>query len=129
MNQSEPLIRNNYIVDESRIHVYIQKKGELMSERNCTYRKSIIYTLFITGLYYLDIGTDLNLFQKYYINGDIWWFTITLGIVVFSSLLNTLVLFSYSYFQEFKSNWKNKEYMRVVIKSFCLLFQLEMLFW
>jgi hypothetical protein len=129
MSQSEPFIPNNYIVDESIIDEYIQKKGELMSERNCKYWKSIIYTLFITGLYYLDIITDLYLCQKYYINGNVWWFTITLGIVVFSSLLNTLVLFSYSYFQEFKSNSKNKEYMRVVIKSFCLLFQLEMLFW
>jgi hypothetical protein len=33
MNPSEPFIPNNYIVDESRIDEYIQKKNELMKER------------------------------------------------------------------------------------------------
>jgi hypothetical protein len=33
MNPYEPFIPNNYIVDESRIDEYIQKKNELMEER------------------------------------------------------------------------------------------------
>ena len=74
MNQSEPLISNKYIVDESIIDEYIQKKNELMKEREKKALQGIIFTIIITILYYLDIGTDLNLCQKYYINGDVWWF-------------------------------------------------------
>ncbi len=129
MNPSEPLISNKLIVEESIIDEYIQKKNKLMIERNKKAVLNIIFTFIITILYYLDIGTDLYLCRKYYINGDVWWFGFTLGIVVFSSLLNTFVLFYYSYFQEFKINWKKKQLGRIVIKSFCLLFQLEMLFW
>jgi hypothetical protein len=128
MNHSKPLISNNYIVDESIINEYIQKKSELMKEREKNAWQRIIFTIIITILYYADIGTDLYLCLKYYQKGDIWSFKYTLGIVVLSSLLNTLVLFFYSYLQEFKFNWKKKQYRRVIIKSFCLLFQLEMLF-
>jgi uncharacterized integral membrane protein len=129
MNQSEPLISNKYILDESRIDEYIQKKNVLMYKRGKKAWQSIIFTIIITILYYLDIGTDLNLCQKYYVNGDVWWFRITLGIVIISSLLNTCILLKYSYLQEFKFNWKKKQCPRIIIKSFCLLFQLEMLLW
>ena len=129
MNQTEQLIPNKYIVDESIIDEYIQKKNTLMCKRNINAGLNILFTIFITGLYYGDIITDLLLCVKYYEDGDIWWFGITLGIVLFSSLLYTWVLFYYSYLQEFKSNWKKKQYLRIIIKSFCLLFQLEMLFW
>jgi hypothetical protein len=129
MNPSEPLISNKYIVDEIIIDVYIQKKNELMKKKNKKAVFSIVFTIAITLLYYADIITDLLLCWNYYEDGDIWWFGITLGIVVFSSLLNTFVLFKYSYLQEFKFNWKKKQYRRIIIKSFCLLFQLEMLFW
>jgi hypothetical protein len=129
MNPSEPLISNKYIVDEGIIDEYIHKKDELMKERNRKAVLNILFTILITIMYYLDIGTDLYLCRKYYINGDIWWFRITLGIVVFSSLLNTLVLFYYSNLQEFKFNWKKRQYARIVFKSYCLLFQLEMLLW
>jgi hypothetical protein len=129
MNQSEPLISNKYIVDESRINEYIQKKNEFMKEREKKAWQGIIFTIIITILYYLDIGTDLFLCWKYYINGDVWWFRITLGIVILSSLFNTFILFKYSYLQEFKFNWKKKQYWRIVLQSFSLLFQLEMLLW
>jgi hypothetical protein len=129
MNQSERLLSNEFIVDERIIHEYIQKKDELMKERNCRTWKGIIYTLFITFLYYADIITDLRLCAKYYLDGDIWWSGITLGIVVFSSLLNTFILFKYSYFQDFKFNWKKKQYFRIVLKSLILIFQLELLCW
>ncbi len=99
MNQSEPFISNNYIVDESRIHEYIQKKNVFLCERKKNAILNFLFTIAITVLYYLDIGTDLYLCRKYYIN--VWWFTITLGIVILSSLLNTFVLFKYSYLQEF----------------------------
>ncbi len=128
MNQSEPLIPNNYIVDRIIIDEYIRKRDELIKERD-TKALLNIYTLLTTGLYYADIITDLRLSVKYFKDGDIWWFGITLGIVIISTLLNTLVLFYYSYLQEFKFNWQKKQYWRIMIKSFCLLFQLEMLFW
>jgi hypothetical protein len=128
MNQPEPLISNKYIVNKRVIERYIQKKNELMKERNRKAILNALFTIFTTGLYYLDIGTDLYLCRKYYINGDIWWFRITLGIVILSSLLNSFVLFVYSYLEEFKFNWKKKQYLRIVLQSFSLLFQLEMLF-
>ena len=129
MNQSEPLISNKYIVDESIINEYIKKKNKFLCERNRKAILNALFTIFTTGLYYLDIGTDLYLCLKYYINGDIRWFGITLGIVILSSLLNSFVLFYYSYLQEFKFNWKKKQYLRIVLQSFSLLFPLEMLFW
>jgi hypothetical protein len=132
MNQSEPLIpnkSNDYLADERRINEYIQKKDELMKKRNIKAFLNICFTIFTTGLYYVDIITDLFLCWKYYKDGDIWWFRITFGIVVLSSILNTLVLYKNSYLQEFKFNWKKKQYWRIIIKSFCLIFQLEMLFW
>jgi hypothetical protein len=122
-------MNTEYIVEESKVEEYIQKKNEFMKERKIKAVSNILLTIAITLLYYADVITDLLLCWKYYKDGDIMWFRITLGIVVFSSLFNTLVLIYYSYLQEFKFNWKNKEYMRVVIKSFCLLFQLEMLLW
>jgi hypothetical protein len=128
MNQSEPFIPNNYIVDESRIHEYIQKKNVFLCERKKNAFLNFLFTIAITVLYYLDIGTDLYLCWQYYKDGDIWWFGITLGIVVFSSLLNTFILFKYSYLQEFKFNLKKKQLGRIVLQSFSLLFQLEMLF-
>jgi hypothetical protein len=125
---SNPLKVNKFIAHEIIIDEYIKKKDELMKERNKKAFLNILFTILITILYYADIGTDLLLCRKYYINGDIFWFR-TLGIVVFSSLLNTSVLFYYSYFQEFKINLKKKQLGRIIIKSFCLLFQFEMLFW
>jgi hypothetical protein len=128
MNLPEPLISNKYIVDEVIIDQYIYKKYELMEKRTIKALSNILFTIFTTGLYYYDIYTDLFLCWKYYKDGDIWWFGYTLGIVLISSLLNTLVLFYYSYLQEFKFNWKKKQYWRIVFQSFSLLFQLEMLF-
>jgi hypothetical protein len=132
MNQSQSPIPNNsneYLVNERIIKELILKEYEFMCERNRKAILNILFTLAITVLYYLDIGTDLYLCWQYYKDGDIWWFGITLGIVVFSSLFNTSVLFYYSYLQEFKFNWKKKQYRIIVTKSFCLLFQLEMLCW
>ena len=129
MNQSEPLISNKYIVDESIIDEYIQKKNELMKERNKKSLLNILFTIYILEVYYADIMSDIFLCVKYYKDGDIGWFGITLGIVILSSLFNTFILFYYSYLQEFKFNWKKKQCPRIIIKSFCLLFQLEMLFW
>jgi hypothetical protein len=126
MNPSEP---HDYIVDESIIEKYIKKKNEIMKTRKRKAIFNIYFTIFTTGLYYYDIYTELLLCWKYYKDGDIWWFRYTLGIVVFSTLFNTLVLFKYSYLQEFKFKWKKKQYRRIVIKSYCLLFQLEMLLW
>jgi hypothetical protein len=100
-----------------------------MKERNKKDWKGIIYTLFITFLYYADIITDLRLCAKYNQDGDIWWSGITLGIVVLSSLLNTFFLFKYSYLQELKFNLEKKQYFRIVLKSLILIFQLEMLCW
>jgi hypothetical protein len=128
MNQSEPLIPNNYIVEERIIKEYIQKKNKFMRARNYKAFLNIVFTLIITGFYYADIGTDLYLCWQYYKDRDIWWFGYTLGIVIFSSLFNTFVLFYYSYFQEFKINLKKKQLGRIVLQSFSLLFQLEMLF-
>ena len=128
MNQSEPLISNKYIVDESIIDEYIQKKNELMKERNKKSLLNILFTIYILEVYYADIMSDIFLCVKYYKDGDIWWLGCTSGIVVFSSLLNTLVLYKNSYLQEFKFNWKKKQYWRIVLQSFSLLFQLEMLF-
>ena len=128
MSQVEPLISNKYKVDESRIDEYIKKKNKFLFERNRKAILNALFTIFTTGLYYYDIYTDLLLCWKYYQDGDIWWFGITLGIVVVSSLLNTFILFYYSYLQEFKFNWKKKQYWRIVLQSFSLLFQLEMLF-
>ena len=129
MNLPELLISNKYIVDEGIIDQYIYKKYELMEERTIKALSNILFTIFTTGLYYYDIYTDLFLCWKYYKDGDIWWFGYTLGIVLISSLLNTLVLFYYSYLEEFKLNLKKKQYKRIIIKSFCLLFGLEMLVW
>jgi hypothetical protein len=129
MSQSKSTIQNKYIVEESIIDEYIQKKDALSKERNCKSKIGKYYTILITFLHYLDIASDLYLGWKYYINRDIWWFRITLGIVILSSFLNTFILFFYSYLQEFKFYWKKKQYLRIIIKSFCLLFQLEMLFW
>jgi hypothetical protein len=129
MNESTRFIPNNYIVDEKIIDEYIQKKDDLMKERNSRAVLNILFTILITGLYYADIITDLLLCLEYYKDGYIWWFVITLGIVVFSFLLNTSVLFYYSYLEEFKLNLKKKQYKRIIIKSFCLLFGLEMLVW
>jgi hypothetical protein len=129
MNTPEPLISNKYIVDEGIIDDYIQKKNGFMCERNRKAILNILFTITITVVYYLDIISDLLLCVKYSKDGNIWWFRITLGIVVFSSLLNTFILFYYSYLQEFKFNWKKKQYWRIISKSFCLLFQLEMLLW
>ena len=129
MNESTRFIPNNYIVDEKIIDEYIQKKDDLMKERNSKAVLNILFTILITGLYYADIITDLLLCLEYYKDGYIWWFVITLGIVVFSFLLNTSVLFYYLYLEEFKLNLKKKQYKRIIIKSFCLLFGLEMLVW
>jgi hypothetical protein len=129
MNESTRFIPNNYIVDEKIIDEYIQKKDDLMKERNSRAVLNILFTILITGLYYADIITDLLLCLEYYKDGYIWWFVITLGIVVFSFLLNTSVLFYYLYLEEFKLNLKKKQYKRIIIKSFCLLFGLEMLVW
>jgi len=129
MNQSETEIPDNYILGKGIIDEYIQKKNEFMKEKKKKAVFNIVFTIAITLLYYADIITDLLLCWKYYKYGDIWWFGITLGIVVFSSLLNTFILFKYSYLQEFKFNWKKKQLGRIVIKSLCLLFQLEMLCW
>jgi hypothetical protein len=129
MNTPEPLISNEYIVYEGIIDDYIQKKNDLMKERNSKAVLNILFTILITQLYYLEITAHLQLSWKYYEDGDIWWFRSTLGIVVFSSLLNTCILLKYSYLQEFKFNWKKKQYWRIISKSFCLLFQLEMLLW
>jgi hypothetical protein len=104
MNLPEPLISNKYIVDEGIIDQYIYKKYELMEKRTIKALSNILFTIFTTGLYYYDIYTDLFLCWKYYQDGDIWWFGYTLGIILISSLLNTLVLFYYSYLQEFKFN-------------------------
>jgi hypothetical protein len=128
MSQVEPFIPNNYIVDESTIDEYIIKKNKFLCERNRKAILNALFAIFTTGMYYADIFTDLLLCWKYYQDGDIWWFGITLGIVVFSSLLNTFILFKYSYLQEFKFNLKKKQYWRIVSQSFSLLFQLEMLF-
>jgi hypothetical protein len=92
MNQSDSLISNKYIVDEGIIHEYIQKKNELMKERKNKANLNVLFTIIITLLYYLDIITDLFLSWRYYINGDIWWFGYTIGIVVFSNSFNTWVL-------------------------------------
>jgi hypothetical protein len=129
MSQPEPFIPNKYIVDESIINKYIEKMNVFMCERNRKAILNILYTITITVVYYLDIGTDLYLCWQYYKDGDIWWFRITLGIVILSSFLNTFILFYYSYLQEFKFNWKKKQHKRIITKSFCLLFQLEMLCW
>ena len=43
MNPSEPLISNKYIVDEGITHEYIQKKDDLMKERN---KKAILNIFF-----------------------------------------------------------------------------------
>ena len=129
MSLSEPLISNNCIVNDKIIDKYIQKKNKFLCERNRKAILNALFTIFTTGLYYFDIGTDLNLCRKYYINGDVWWFRITLGIVIVSSLLNTFILFYYSYLQEFKFNLKKKQYFRIVLKSLILIFQLEMLCW
>jgi hypothetical protein len=129
MSPCEPLIPNNYIVDESRIDWFIQKKDLFMFERNKRAQLNILFTLFTTGLYYFDIIADLQLSLKYYKDEDIWWFIYTLVIVIISISFNTLVLFKYSYLQEYKFNWKKEQYWRIVKKSFCLLFQLEMLLW
>ena len=129
MNQSEPFIPNNYIVVEGRIDEYIKKKNKFLCERNRKAILNALFTIFTTGLYYYDIYTDLRLCWKYYQDGDIWWFGITLGIVVVSGLLNSCILFKYSYLQEFKFYLKKKQLGRLVFQSFCLLFQLEMLFW
>ena len=129
MSQVEPLISNKFKVDESRIDEYIKKKNKFLFERNRKAILNILFTIFTTGLYFYDIYTDLRLCWKYYQDGDIWWFGITLGIVVVSGLLNTFILFKYSYLQEFKFNWKKKQYWRIVLQSFSLLFQLEMLLW
>ena len=129
MSQSEPLISNKYNVDEEIIDEHIQKKNELMKERNRKAILNFLFTIAITVLYYLDIGTDLLLCWEYHKYGDIRWFRITLGIVILSSLLNTFVLFKYSYLQEFKFNWNKKQYPRIFITLFCLLFQLDMLYW
>ena len=51
MNQSEPLISNKYIVDESRIHEYIQKKKVFMVERNRKAILNILFTIAITVVY------------------------------------------------------------------------------
>jgi hypothetical protein len=127
MNQSQS--SNEYLVNEKIIEEFIQKKDQFMCERNKKAFLNTLYTIAITGLYYYDIYTDIDLCWQYYKDGDIWWFGYTLGIVLFSSLFNTFILFYYSYLQEFKFNWKKKEYRIIVFKSFCLLFQLEMLFW
>jgi hypothetical protein len=128
MSLSEPLISNNCIVNEKIIDKYIQKKNKFLCERNRKAILNALFTIFTTGLYYADIITDLLLCWKYYQDGDIWWFGITLGIVVCSSLLNTFILFKYSYLQEFQFNLKKRQYWRIVSQSFSLLFQLEMLF-
>ena len=128
MSQVEPFIPNNYMVDESTIDEYIIKKNKFLCERNRKAILNALFAIFTTGMYYADIFTDLLLCWKYYQDGDIWWFGITLGIVVVSGLLNTFILFKYSYLQEFKFNLKKKQYWRIVSQSFSLLFQLEMLF-
>jgi hypothetical protein len=129
MSLSEPLISNNCIVNDKIIDKYIQKKNKFLCERNRKAILNALFTIFTTGLYYYDIYTDLRLCVKYYQDGDIWWFGITLGIVVVSGLLNSCILFKYSYLQEFKFYLKKKQLGRLVFQSFCLLFQLEMLFW
>ena len=48
-------IPNNYIVDEKIIDEYIQKKDDLMKERNSKAVLNILFTILITGLYYADI--------------------------------------------------------------------------
>ena len=74
MNLPKPFISNKYIVNKRVIERYIQKKNEFMKEREKKAWQGIIFTIIITILYYLDIGTDLFLCWKYYINGDVWWF-------------------------------------------------------
>jgi len=128
MSQVEPLISNKFKVDESRIDEYIKKKNKFFFERNRKAILNILFTIFTNGLYYADIFTDLLLCWKYYQDGNI-LFGITLGIVVVSGLLNSCILFKYSYLQEFKFYLKKRQLGRLVFQSFCLLFQLEMLFW
>jgi hypothetical protein len=71
-----------------------------MKERNRKAVLNILFTVLITGVFYADIITDLYLCRKYYINGDIWWFRITLGIVALSSYL---ILWFFSNISIFKS--------------------------
>ncbi len=54
MNPCEPLISNNYIVDESIIDECIQKKDELIKERTRKADFNILYTIAITAVYYLE---------------------------------------------------------------------------
>jgi hypothetical protein len=129
MNTPEPLISNEYIVYEGIIDEYIQKKNDLMKERNSKAVLNIRFTILITQLYYLEITAHLQLSWKYYEDGDIWLFGYTLGIDAFSNLFKTFVLFKYSYLQEFKFNWKKNKYLRIVWKLLILIFQLEMFFW
>ena len=130
MNQSEqPLIQDKYIVEEAKMDEYIKKKNKLKKERNRKAKQNIHFTIFITLLYYADIISDSLLCFKYYQEGHYWWFRITMGIVLISTVLNTSVLLYYSYLQEIKFNWKKKEYCSIIKTVLCLFFQLEMLRW
>ena len=130
MNQSEqPLIQDKYIVEEAKMDEYIKKKNKLKKERNRKAKQNIPFTIFITLLYYADIISDSRLCFTYYQDGHYWWFRITMGIVLISTVLNTSVLFYYSYLQAIKFNWKKKEYCSIIKTVLCLFFQLEMLRW
>ena len=130
MNQSEqPLIQDKYIVEEAKMGEYIKKKNKLQIKRNLKAVLNILFTIFITLLYYADIISDSWLCYKYYQDGHYWWFRITISIVLISTVLNTSVLFYYSYLQEIKFNWKKKEYCSIIKTVLCLFFQLEMLRW
>jgi hypothetical protein len=121
---------NNFVVDENIFSEYTQKKKMFMMKRYARCMLGFSYTVIIFGVYYWDIISDVLIIKKYFNDRDFWWFGITLGIVVISSLFNTVVLIYYSYLQEFKVKLKElKQYPGIITKSFCLFFQLEMLFW
>jgi hypothetical protein len=121
---------NNYVVDENIFSEYTQKKKMFMMKRYARCMLGFSYTVIIFGVYYWDIISDVLIIKKYCNDRDLWWFGITLGIVVISSLFNTVVLIYYSYLQEFNVKLKElKQCPGIIIKSFCLFFQLEMLFW
>ena len=131
MSQSEqPLLKDGYIVKKRKMVEFIKKKNKLKKERNKKARLNIISIIVIILLYYADIISDsLLCFKYYHQKGHDWWFRITFGIVLISTVFNTGILFYYSYCQEIKFNWKKKEYWSIIKTFLFLLFQLEMLRW
>jgi hypothetical protein len=116
------------IVDQNTFRKYRKKYEEIKKKRCNKAIRGIVFTVFTTLLFYLDIALDIYHCVKHYQNNDIGWLLISLTIIITSLLLNMIVLF-YSHFNEIKKKLKLKDFKFIFCRVICFIFPLELFYW